>query len=314
MSNKHFKVDFFIVGLPKSGTSALAQFLAEHPDICMSYPKEPGYFASDLIAESDTYHGRKAYMKARGIQEYMDMFRQREDKQILGDATPIYLYSKSAAKKIHAHNSDAKIIIILRHPIDFMHAMHMQYINDGTEDELDFSKAVGKEKYRKQGKQVSKYAVCPSLHFYKERAKYAKQIKRYLNYFKKDNVLILTHEHFRNDNSTTYKEVLRFLEVTTDHQPEFKKINSSQAPRSYKLHRFLNNLYLKNFLRKLLGPQKYTKLKQTAARATMKPTQRPNIDQHLKSNLESELLPDIRKLSRLLDKDMAALWSIGDKK
>lgn len=306
--SKALTVDFFIVGLPKSGTSALAQFLDEHPEVCMSRPKEPGYFAADLITESDEFHGRPVYMRARTESEYRNMYRHCHSEKLLGDATPVYLYSKEAAKTIYKHNPQSKIIILLRHPVEFMQAMHMQYINTGTEDTYDFSEAMQKEAERKQGREISKYAVCPSLHYYRERAEYTPQVKRFADLFDPENILILTHEEFKEDNAQTYETVLDFLDLSKSHQPNFENVNPSQRPRSYKLHRILNNVRFKSMLRRFLGPQFYTRIKNAVAQVVMKPKRRQPISQNLYQELKVETKPDVERLSKLIDRDMLHLW------
>lgn len=288
----------------------MADFLNQHPGICMSQPKEPGYFATDLIAESDDFHGKRFYPKTRSEKEYRSRYRHRKyASQKLGDATPIYAYSKLAAKNIHKHNPQTKIIIMLRHPVEFLQAMHMQYVNDGSEDEPDFEKALRKEALRKQGKSISRYAMCPSLHYYRERATYYKQVKRYFDTFPENQILILLFEDFRKDNAKTYREVTDFLGVWSDFQPDFKTINASQAPRSRALHRALNNMALKNLLYRSLGAQRYTKVKKGVMKFVMKKQPRKRTSDDVRKQLLKETRTDVEKLGNLIDKDLFGYWN-----
>lgn len=156
------KVDFFIVGFMKSGTTALASFLSQHPDICISVPKEPGYFATDFMEESDNFHGKKVYFKVRTHQQYSDIYKHSEPSQKSGEASTAYIYSKVAAENIKKYNPRAKIIIMIRNPIDFLHALHMQYLNETVEDEKDFVKALQLEDKRKNGENIPSRVRVPS--------------------------------------------------------------------------------------------------------------------------------------------------------
>src|SRR5665648_698992 len=117
------KVDFFIVGQPKSGTTALAQFLEEHPEITITIPKETGFWARDLMDESEAFHSTKNFQTVRSMEEYTNSFKHANKDQLVGDASTTYLYSKTAAKEIKKYNPKAKIIIMLRNPMDMVYSL-----------------------------------------------------------------------------------------------------------------------------------------------------------------------------------------------
>ena len=112
-----FKVDFFIAGAPKCGTSSLAHYLSQHPQVCFSTPKEPGYFAFNH-PESRLAETEKEYRKSFTC--------TKKYKQLKGEGSTIYLYSGEAFKKIMAHNENAKIILLLRNPIDLAYSLFLQ--------------------------------------------------------------------------------------------------------------------------------------------------------------------------------------------
>ena len=128
--DKYRKPDFFIVGAPKCGTTSMFHYLRQHPQIFMPDNKEPHYFGKDLIKMSDEFIDNE--------DEYLNLFKDAKSDQKLGEASTFYLYSKSAYKEIKEYNPDAKIIIMLRNPIDFLHSLHSQLLFSGYEDELDF--------------------------------------------------------------------------------------------------------------------------------------------------------------------------------
>jgi len=302
------KVNLFIVGQPKSGTTALANYLNQHPNVCMAYPKEPGYFAYDHIQESDAIYGAGTYLKARTLQEYKQHFKHYEGEQIVGEATTTYLYSTVAAQAIHDYNPEAKIIVMLRHPVPFLHSLHMQYVNDGSEDERDFATALAKEEARRRGKDVPHRAIVPSLLYYSDRIKYAEQVQRYKDLFPDAQILVLGAEDFREDNTGVFKQVLDFLEVDDTFEPTLDIVNPSAKPRSYAVHRALNSLALKKSLYNLLGPRHYTSLKAVAISVVMKRRERTDMNETLRQQLLDMSRSEVAKISHVTHIDFMRKW------
>src|SRR5262252_9724271 len=99
--------DFFIVGAPRCGTTAMGRFLAEHPDIFMAR-KEMHAFGKDL------HFGRRFYR--RSLEAYQSEFVGAGDRKRVGEASVWYLFSKTAASELKQFNPDSRIIIMLREP------------------------------------------------------------------------------------------------------------------------------------------------------------------------------------------------------
>ncbi len=112
--------DFYLVGHPKCGTTALYVMLRQHPEIFMSARKEPRYFAIDrrsVLVREDEDHGRHQRLTEEG---YLDLYAGAAEGQKTGDASPNYLVSVEAAGAIAAARPDAKIVAIFREPADFL--------------------------------------------------------------------------------------------------------------------------------------------------------------------------------------------------
>lgn len=309
----HKKIDFAIVGQPKSGTTALAQFLDKHPQVCMSRPKEPSYFATDIIAESDAFHKKPKYFKVRAPEQYDELFKHMQDGQILGEASTNYLYSKQAAINIYRHNPNAKIIIMLRNPIDFMHSLHMQYVNETVENESDFKKALELEKYRRKGLvEPPRRTRCPSYHYYLRRAQYYNQLKHFFDLFPRKQILILITEEFQSDNIGSYENVLRFLEVDSNFRPDFATVHGSKAPRVKLLNKLAHTIWIKNIARFILGAHFYISLQKHLNKLLLKKQPREEVDLLLRQQLQKELKPEVEKTSSLVDRDLTSLWGFDD--
>ena len=122
--------DFFIVGAPKCGTTAMYEWLQAHPDVFVPV-KEIHYFGRDLA------HRRPEVSAARYAELYEGV-----GERIAGDVAVWYLLSESAAEEIHALNPDARIIIMLRRPAEMLHSLHSQLVYSGDEDIEDFEEAL----------------------------------------------------------------------------------------------------------------------------------------------------------------------------
>ena len=109
------KVDFFIVGAPKAGTTSLYHYLNEHPEISMSSQKEPDYFSDADIQNEGMYYGKN---RIDTIKKYHSLFDDNSESKLKGEASVSYLFYKNVPQKIKAYNPDSKIIIMLRNPIE----------------------------------------------------------------------------------------------------------------------------------------------------------------------------------------------------
>jgi hypothetical protein len=301
-------IDFAIVGQPKSGTTALAEFLGGHPQICMSFPKEPVYFATDLIEESDAFYGSRKYFEYRTEQDYAALFEHCRPGQLRGDASTPYLLSQVAASNIGAVNPDAKIIVMLREPVSFMHSLHMEHLNETLEDETDFARALEKEPLRKAGKSIPARVRCPSYLFYRERARYSWQLARYYAVFPRENILVMTMEEFRQDNERHYRQTLDLLGVDPEYVPAFGVVHPSRAPRSRRLNQVLNTPVFKRVLFRALGPRRYTTLQKRVAGLVMKEQPRAELSPALEQELRDEFRPEVERVSELVGRGLGPLW------
>jgi len=308
-----FKPNLFIVGQPKSGTSALYVMLQEHPEICMCDEKEPSIFAKDFLEESIKFHGKNIFCHCTSIESYLELFHYKNEK-IIGEGSTHYLYSKVAAKYIHDFSPDAKIIIMLREPIDFMHALHSQQLAETREDIEDFEKALELEESRKQGKNIPKRTRCPAYHLYKTRTDYLNQIKRFTALFPKEQIQVLIFEDFKKDNSKYLKKIIKFLGINENYVPESKIINKNKTVRFRFLYHLVQSPGLKTFLRKRIKTKTYFYLKEFIDKIFFKEEKRKEIRTELYQKLKNEFKPMVQELNNYLlkekftDIDIVRLW------
>jgi len=181
------KPDFFIVGAPKCGTTALYTYLAGHPDIGMSRQKEPLFFASDLG------HQRNSATLA----EYLRNFDHTTGKSRIGEASTGYLACRTAPQEIFDFNRMARIIVMMRNPIDVSHALHSERMFGGTEHIARFELAFYSQETRYLG--------------YRETTRFSEQIQRYFAVFGRERVHVVLFDDFASAPGIAYEKVLSFL-------------------------------------------------------------------------------------------------------
>ena len=290
------KPNFFIVGAPKCGTTALVYYLKTHPNIFIPDLKEPHYFCSDF------YVGRNI----ESWKEYEKLFQgvSKEHKAI-GEASVWYSYSNVALKKIHNFNPLAKIIIMLRNPIDLVQSLHSQQLYSFQENKKSFAKAWGLAEERCKGNKMPKTCYVPQMIDYKKIGMLSEQLEKALNIFPKKQVLIILFDDFVSDTKKVYESVLFFLNLKSDNKKIFPIINQRKAYRSIFLARILNNhgqalryfllripiIRKKDIVGHLLKFNLYTGLYR-------------NISHGLQKELRGVFKNDIKKLSKILNRNL----------
>ena len=213
---------FIICGTQKGGTSTLFQYLKEHPEICMSKHKEVHYF--DL-----NYHNNVKWYEKEFIDYHKKTFKA------IGEASPFYMYLEEVPERIYNLIPNIKLIFILRNPVDRTYSHYWHEVKFGYEF-LSFEDALRKEEER-----LSKGEMYNKRHFsYKDRGKYAIQLKRFRKFFSPNQMLILIMEELKKHPEEVISRMFDFLEVDTnfkDSDQHVNKKNVGKHPRIWKLQR-----------------------------------------------------------------------------
>jgi len=213
------KPNLFIVGAPKCGTTALHQYLREHPDVFMSMPKEPHYFAMDI----------PKYRDVKSEEEYLGLFDNASEKhRIIGEASVFYLYSDVAINNIWKFNPAAKIIVMLRNPVQVVYSMYSQLLYTKDEEETEFSRAWSLSDQRKKGFNIPRHCRESKLLYYDEIAKFGVQLARLISIFPEKQIKIIFFEDFIRNTRDEYTKVLSFLGLPDDNRNVFPKINENK--------------------------------------------------------------------------------------
>ncbi|MGB3633068.1 MAG: sulfotransferase domain-containing protein [Rubrobacteraceae bacterium] len=294
------KPDFFIVGAPKCGTTAMNEYLKEHPEIFVPHRKEPHFFGGDL-------HG-PAFIRDK--EEYLSLFSDATNEHRVGEASVWYLYSNRAAQEIKRFNPHSRIIAMLRDPVEMMYSLHSHWFYSGNEDIASFAEALEAEEERKQGLRISERTTFAEGLFYRDAASYAKQLQRYYETFEKENIHVVIYDDLKHDTPGVYEKVLGFLGVDTDFRPEFRTINANKMVRNTTLHEFANRppQAARNLVRSFAPLTVRRGLGRILKRYNTKPGTRATMDISLERRLRDEFTEEIERLGALLNRDLIA-WT-----
>lgn len=227
--NAMSKPDFFIVGAPKSGTTALYTYLSSHPDIFFPSHKEPNFFAEDY----PNIGGR-----LKTLDEYERLYVDKQHKQA-GDASVCYLSSNTAPRAIRAYNPEARIIIMLRNPVDLFLSEHSQLIYSFYEDVSDPYKAWQLQPLRAKGQYIPPSCREAQVLQYRKVCSLGKNLNEYRKCFSEDKILTIFFEDFVRSPKESYQKVLRFLGLKDDGKQDFLKINEAKHHRYTRFSKWL---------------------------------------------------------------------------
>jgi hypothetical protein len=191
--------NFFIVGAAKSGTTSLYHYLSQHPDVYMSTNKEPHWFS-----RIPDVPGRGSHPVA-SEEEYLKLFKGRTSEAAVGEASPSYLWDESAPHRIFDAVPRAKIIAILRNPVERAYSHYMMDVRAGKQ-ELSFAKALERD----QRAEVKGWGVSDQ---YIDLGFYAAQLKRYMETFGGARVKVFLYEDLIGDPKALLRSAFGFLEV-----------------------------------------------------------------------------------------------------
>lgn len=302
--------NLFIFGAPKCGTTALYEYLRTHPNIFLPRLKEPHFFADDFPNYRDI-DCRKTYL---------ELFKDcRSHHKAIGEASVLYLCSSVAHKKIHKFNRKAKIIVMVRNPIDIFHSLHSQLLYTFYENEDNFEKAWHLQSDREKGLKIPVTCREPILLQYKKICMLGDQVKRLLCTFPQEQVKIILFEDFKHSTRAVYEDVLAFLELSSDHRSNFPRVNTSKEHRVKWLGRLLirppsqiqilRSSLKHEFAVNYTGVQKAIILfGKSLIRLNTKKTERKDMPVSFRRELEDIFREDINNLSKILKRDLSP-WS-----
>lgn len=295
--------DFFVVGAPKCGTTAMHEYLSQHPRVFMPEVKELHHYGSDLA-------GLPA---ALGHDQHAALFRDAGGFTRVGETCIWALYSREAAREIKEARPDARIVVMLRDPVAMIDALHSEFLFQAIEDIKALPKALAAESDRRAGRRLPCGDFYPAaLYFYREIARFSAQLGRYHEHFGRDRVHVIVYDDLKEDTAAVYRRLLEFLEVDPGFSPAFPPINPSKVIRSRRLQQLLYNPKdpgRRVFDRWVRSPVLRRRLLNVAARWNVTRAPRKPLPRRFRARLRTEFAPEVDRLGAMIGRDLRAAWA-----
>jgi hypothetical protein len=214
--------DFLVIGAYKSGSTALHEALRAHPEVFVPAQKGPSFFAFDGVEEPDRPLPPGT---VRRWEAYQALFDPAPAGAVRGEVSPEYLANPRAAGRIHERVPDARLVAILRNPVERAFSDYLMYVRDGLEPEADFGRALDAQEERRRAADPSGYYV--------ETGFYGRQLRPYFEAFPRERIQVHLFEDFAADPAAVLRSLFTFLGVdpALGEAPE-RAVNVSGVPRN----------------------------------------------------------------------------------
>ena len=304
--NSEIKPNFFVVGAPRCGTTALSSYLAEHPRIGFSRPKETQFFCTDLPG---------IRFQTTDPHEYLNLcFGHCAGKNYLaiGEGSVWNLYSNEAVRRILRFNPEARFIIMVRNPIDLCVALYEKRREMLQEDQPSFEHAWQVEDERRQGRSLPMYFKKEiGVPGYRNVAGLGEQVEKAFSLIPERQRLLIVFDDFVANTAAVYAQVLAFLGVPHDGRKDFPQINQGQRIRAPRLWALVWGTMLR--AHPMLDPTKrmlkvstlniYPRLSRLFLGRR---SERPAISESLRAEMRTYFDADIKLLSATIGRDLSS--------
>lgn len=307
--------DFFIVGAPRCGTTALGRYLARNPQIGFSRPKESHYFSriTGIPTASELQHDY--------LERYFGHCTDRH--RVMGEGSVTYLHLPEALQRILHFNPQARFIAMVRNPLSMLPSYHQRMLFLLQEDERDFATAWSLEPARARSEQLPRRCLDHRLLLYSEVAKLGFQVNRLFEIVGRDQAHVIVFDDLIAEPLSVYRKVVQFLGVDYDGQTTFERKLGSQMYRYGWLQKLLfapvvrsgrivDTLQRRKRKYNEDGSKQKIFIKRIAGFNRVYKSPDP-LSEPMLGILREALRDDVALLSRLLNRDLS-FWLNGDSK
>lgn len=219
--------DFVVIGAQKCGTTTLYNILSNHPNILPATRKEIHFFDGRFNKGLNWYRGHFPLRVTR------DRLVQSLHQPVLtGEASPLYLFHPLAPQRLKTHLPNAKLIVILRNPVDRAYSHYQRERREGFEP-LSFEEAIAREDERTAGEREKMISQNRNRSFnyahfsYKARGRYAEQLRVWFDLFPRSQFLVLKNEDLDCDTHATFEQFYQFLGIPSWHPTRHVRHNTA---------------------------------------------------------------------------------------
>lgn len=288
--------NLFIVGAPKSGTTALSRYLSAHPDVFMSEQagiKEPEYYARDF-----RFGGTVLDEKT----DYLALFQGAPPHvRYLGEASVSYLHSQVAIGGILADTPSAKLIVMVRSPLEIAQRLHNQRVKHATETVQDFERAWHLQESRLNGPSFKSAFRDGRLFQYGDLSRIGSQLERLFDTAPQNQVHVIVYEDFVKDAGAVYQTLCEFLNIESNGLSSFPVVNPSHY---YRISWLQKSLAWGRAARELVGLPGGVGLHRMIDRLNSRPGAK-ELRPEFKNELRAYFAREVEIASRVLERDLS---------
>jgi len=288
--------NFLLIGAPRSGTTALYEGLAQHPEIFMSPRKEPWF--TELTGWFGPWVGPRDGQPVATWHDYEQLFAGAGGQKAVGEASTLYLAAPEGPRRIRESLPDARLIAILRNPVDRAYSNFLEHVQEGRESEYDFRRAIAAEEDRLRRRWAPSWAYT-GLGFY------GRQLERYFATFPREQMLVLLQEDLAQDRMGVYAQIFRFLDVNPGFVPVLPpRVNeNSGIPKNRIVHALLTRPNpVRQALRSVLSDHQRRSVRSWLLHHSLA---RPHLDDDLRHELMERYRDDILHAGELIGRDLS---------
>lgn len=292
----------FVMGAPKCGTTAVTRYLEAHPEVFVAERKDIHFFGSDL-----QFRNRPRETEA----DYLARFSSSDARnaKVCAESSVWYLYSQNAAAEMRAFSSDARGIVLLRHPVDAMYALWTQLRLNGLGDEpLDsFAEALAAEHQRAQGVRIPQHTPLPEALLYRKVMSFSGQLARVMAELGPGNVHVIIQEEMRADTPATLALLYAWLGVSPFVPPSLREVNTHKTVRSETVRALLRAT--PESLKALVPTDLRKAVSRLLRSANARHATRTPLDPALRAQLTTEMAGEIARVEAVLGRPIPAWHS-----
>jgi hypothetical protein len=293
--------NFFIIGAAKSGTTALYRYLQQHPEVYLPTVKEPRFFAYDP-GDRTAYAGPNANRLIDGIirdqARYEALYSAVTFEKAIGDVSPAYMPSAIAARRISEAVPHARIVAILRNPVDRAYSHFIDNVQSGWEPVHDFERVLELRQQREEERWWRKWD-------YVGNGFYGEQLGRYFAVFPRDRIRVYLYEDLERGPRQLMRDLHGFLGVDPSEEPDVStRHNVSGLPRSASVHAVLTGGgRLREWLKRLVPAPARRAVRTRLERGNL---HKPEMPDRVRTLLKETYREDIERLSDLIQRDLSS--------
>jgi len=292
--------NFLIIGAAKSGTTAIHSYINQHPDVFMPARKELRFFSYTETASKEV-PAIYTHQGVTSLTEYQRYFKAAGERKVVGEASPMYLYTPGTAERIRQVIPRAKMLVILRNPIERAYSAYLHANRDWIEPASSFKEALALEQERID-------SGWGMLWHYTQAGFYSDQLKRYYDNFDSDQIKVVLYDDLISNMSELLADIFEFLDVDPTFKPDTtSRLNVSGFPISKNYHKFLYQLMNNEYLGKEENLNEHLS---PISKNTLHTLRSINLGKKtIPDDIRKELIPvfteDIKKLEGLIHRDLS---------